>query len=159
MRIHRKIGLAGAAIAAVLAVAAVPPSNAAGGAAADIATRQAIMKSIATHVGAIKAAAPAGNGEAVAAHATAINALAKVVGNLFPKGSGKESGVETRALPKIWEDMNGFVAADKTLIDESAKLAELAKGGADGNAMMAQFGAMGKNGCGGCHSTYREKKD
>ncbi len=99
LRVPRAIVLSG-----LLAIIAVGVGNI--GARADstadaIATRQAIMKSFGAHFGGIKAAALAGNGKAVAGHATAINALSKVLGNFFPKGSGAEAGIKTRAQPAI----------------------------------------------------------
>lgn len=121
-----------------------------------IATRQAIMKSFGAHFGGIKAAALAGNGKAVAGHATAINALSKVLGNFFPKGSGAEAGIETRARPAIWSDRAGFDAVIAALGTQTAKLIDIAKGGGDSGAMMAQFGQVGKQGRGTCHRTYRQ---
>ena len=145
-------GLLGSAI--VLGAATV---FAAGDGATAIKERQAIMKSIGAHMGGIKAGVAAGDGKAVASHAKAINALAGVAGNFFPKGSGPEAG-ETRALPKIWEEWDGFVKAAGVLVAESAKLASVAEGGGDAAAMGAQFGKMGKEGCGGCHKPYRKPK-
>ena len=82
--------------------------SAAGGGAEAIAKRQAVMKSIGAHVGGLKGALKANNGKAVAMHAGAINGLAKVLVGFFPKGSGPEAGVKTRALAKIWQDWDNF---------------------------------------------------
>ena len=122
-----------------------------------IATRQAIMKSFGAHFGAIKAAAQAGDAKTVVGHATAINALGKVVGNFFPEGSGESMSMKTRALPVIWSDWNGFAGKAGALVEESGKLIDVAKAGGDSGALMAQFGALGKNACGSCHQTYRAK--
>ncbi len=68
---------------------------------------------------------------------------------LFPAGS--DSG-DTKASPKIWEDMAGFKAAeDKFEADVAAALAAPAQ---DLDAFKAQFGAIAAN-CGACHQTYR----
>ena len=120
--------------------------------------RQSVMKAIGGHTGAIAGVV---KGEvsfvkAVGGNAHAINELSKQITMLFPKGTGKDAGLETRALPKIWEDMGGFEAAAKKLEEESAKLAKVAEGG-DVAAIGAQFENVGKA-CGGCHKPYREEK-
>ncbi len=143
---------------AIIAIGAGNISARADSTADAIATRQAIMKSFGAHFGGIKAAALAGNNKMVVGHATAINALSKVLGNFFPKGSGADMGHKTRALAKIWSDRAGFDAVIATLGAQSAKLIDVAKGGGDSGAMMAQFGQVGKQGCGTCHRTYRKKK-
>jgi cytochrome c556 len=121
--------------------------------------RQSIMKAIGGHMGAVAGVA---KGEVtftdeVAGHAHAINEMGKNLLRLFPKDSGPEAG-ETRALPVIWEKWSDFEAAVDSLKSESAKLAEVAKGG-DTAAIAEQVGALGKNGCGGCHKTFRKKKE
>ena len=68
---------------------------------------------------------------------------------LFPAGS--ESG-DTKASPKIWEDMAGFQAAvDKFKADTAAAVAAAAAGsrGAEGATS-----ARSAN-CGACHQTFR----
>ena len=152
----RTIGLAG--LLAIAGISAGDIAARADGTADAIATRQAIMKSFGAHFGGIKAAALAGNNKAVVGNATAVNALSKVLGLYFPKGSGPESGLKTQALATIWTDKAGFDAVLTTLATQSAKLIDVAKGGGDSGAMMAQFGQVGKQGCGGCHRTYRQKK-
>jgi cytochrome c556 len=93
----------------------------------------------------------------VAGHARAINLLSQNLARYFPPGSGKEAG-ETAALPVIWEKWTEFEVAIKTLGTESAKLAEVAEGG-DRTAIAVQTGELGNKGCGGCHKTFREKKN
>jgi cytochrome c556 len=71
----------------------------------------------------------------------------------FPPGS--ETGMESEASPKIWENMDDFKAkAAKLGADVDATLAQLP---ADQAGVGAALGAIGKN-CGGCHETYRLKK-
>lgn len=153
--------LAGAIAGAALAVTslATPGAQAQDDPAALIAYRQSIMKSIGGHMGAIAMAA---KGEVsftdqVAFHALAINEMSQHLTRLFPEGSGKQAG-ETRALPVIWEKWDDFMAAAENLGVESAKLAEVAESG-DRAAIAAQTGELGNKGCGGCHKTFREKKD
>ncbi len=158
MKIHFKHGVIGAVAAVSLLVAVGGSVWAAGSGAQAVAERQAVMKSIGAHMGGLKGALKAGNGKAVAMHAGAINGLAKVLVGFFPKGSGPESGAKTRALPKIWQDWANFQKVPATLAAESGKLVQVAKGGGDAKAMMAQFGKMAKMGCGGCHKPYRAPK-
>ena len=123
--------------------------------------RKALMKSISKEWKPIKAYAKSGEGSAaaVAQHATAINGMAKKIDALFPKGSGRGnfSDKETRALPAIWTDWSGFQKASNTLEQESATLIKVA-GTGDQKAIAKQVGAMGKNGCGGCHKPFRGAK-
>ncbi len=121
--------------------------------------RQTTMKAIGGHMGAVAAVA---KGEIsftdeVAGHAHAINEMSKNLLRLFPKDSGPDAG-ETRALPVIWEKWSDFEAAVDQLKTESAKLAEVAKGG-DVTAIADQVGSLGKNGCGGCHTKFRKKEE
>lgn len=100
-----------------------------------------------------------GSAAGVVAHAHLLNDAAKQVVALFPKGTGRGDFDDktTRALPKIWEDWDGFKKAADALVEESAKLASVAEGG-DKAAIAAQFGTLGKNGCGGCHKPFRGAK-
>ena len=76
-------------------------------------------------------------------------AAARKVSDLFPAGSGPESGVETRAKPEIWTDRAGFDAAVAVLVASTGKLADVAKTG-DLKAIEAQLNQAGEA-CGGCH--------
>lgn len=147
-RILGTLVAAGLATASVIAVAAVDPGVA-------LKQRKAVMGSMAAHLGGIKAGVAAGNNELVESHATAINGLASIIPTLFPEGSGQG---DTRAKPEIWQNWSEFESAAGRLGEESAKLAEVAKGG-DKAAIAAQFAAVGKNGCGGCHNTFRKPKE
>ena len=73
--------------------------------------------------------------------------------NLFPVGS--EDGGDTRALPKIWEDMDGFKAAAAKLAADAGAAEDAAANGLD--AFKAALGAVGAD-CGSCHETYRAPK-
>ena len=128
---------------------------------AAIKDRRALMKTISKNFKPIKAYVKSGKGSAadVAKHAKAINAATDQFLALFPKGSGRGdySAKETRALPKIWMDWNGFKKANQVLADESAKLASIAASG-NKQAIAKQYAAVGKLGCGGCHKPFRGKK-
>ncbi|MCB1739354.1 MAG: cytochrome c [Gammaproteobacteria bacterium] len=73
----------------------------------------------------------------------------------FPAGSDM-ADIETRAKPEIWSDAAGFKQAWQRLVDETEKLAMVAKSG-DEAAMKKQFAATGKA-CKGCHDDYRKPK-
>ncbi len=123
-----------------------------------IGQRQEAMKGLG---GAMKSLTPMVRGEqpwnqaeAVKA-ATAINGVAKVIPQVFPAGSGPESGAKTAALPVIWQQSADYQAKAKALEEASGHLLQLAQAGnADG--AKAQFANVGKA-CGGCHETYRAK--
>jgi cytochrome c556 len=125
--------------------------------------RKALMDANGAHISMIAAAV---KGEvsftdAIPTHAEALAAQGKLLTadlqRLFPEGTGKADGADTAALPAVWEKWSEFEQAAQQFEQESAKLVEVAAGG-DMAAIGQQLGALGKNGCGGCHETFREKK-
>ena len=100
-----------------------------------------------------------GSAGEVASAARALSQAAAQITKDYPKGTGRGDfdPKVTRALPKIWEDWNGFRNAAGVLGAEAAKLAAVADGG-DKDAIAAQFGQTGKLGCGGCHKPFRGAK-
>ncbi len=127
-----------------------------------IAYRHNVMKGLASHITQIAMVA---KGEVsfashVAANARAMADAAKIIPELFPKGTvegdaGVE-GVENEAKAEIWKEWDKFTAAATTLEVQATKLAEVA-GGGDVAAIGAQLGEVGKA-CGGCHEPFRKKK-
>lgn len=90
---------------------------------------------------------------AIAADAGRMKALTDDLPTWFPKGSGPEAGVKTRAKAEIWTDAAGFAAAVTRLQAETAKLQDAAAAG-DIEALKAQ--AKAANGaCKACHDAYR----
>jgi cytochrome c556 len=83
-----------------------------------------------------------------------LNAVAYSFGNYFPAGS--ETGMETRASPKIWEDMAGFEA--KLVQFQKDTDAAAAAKPADLDAFKAAMGPVMGN-CKGCHETYQLPKN
>ena len=73
---------------------------------------------------------------------------------MFPPGSDQQP---TAALPG---DLERSGRASRRRAEKAEglaeKLAEAAKGG-DAQATLAAFAALGKEGCGGCHETFRKK--
>ncbi len=118
--------------------------------------RQKIMSSNGDHLGAIgqilKHKLP--YKDHIQKHAEAIAAMAALIPDVFPAGSGKG---KTDALAKIWEDKDKFEAAARNLGKEARKLAKAAASG-DMAAIGKQAKSTGKNGCGGCHKDFRQPK-
>jgi cytochrome c556 len=85
---------------------------------------------------------------------TTANAVAHVLGDYFPEGS--ETGHNTSASPKIWEDPEGFAAEIAELQEAAYSAMEAAgkEGPADVDAFKAAFQpVLGM--CKDCHETYR----
>lgn len=121
-----------------------------------IANRKAYMKSVG---GAAKASGEMIKGEKPYDAKVAAEGMTKIAAGWadfaksFPKGT--ETGGETTASPKIWENAKDF--GDKGLVLVKAAenaAAEAAKGP---EAFKAAFGDVGKN-CKGCHEEYRIPK-
>lgn len=88
--------------------------------------------------------------------ANALASVAPLLPDLYPTGTGPESGVKTRALATIWDDPDGFQAAQQTSGGLIAALVTAAESG-DQAATGAALGALGKDGCTACHTKYRAK--
>ncbi len=121
-----------------------------------IATRKAIMQSNGASAGLaggmLKQEIPysPAAGKAVLA---AFDATALTFGDYFPEGSSEG---DTRASPKIWEDMAGFTAELEKF--RSSALAGYQAGGKDGPADLAAFqAAVGPvfDSCKTCHESYQ----
>jgi cytochrome c556 len=127
--------------------------------AAVIDNRQSVMKTQGKDMTAIKAYLDdkADLASAQTAGADLVTQVGKIP-DIFPKGTGMtEYQGKSWAKPVVWTEADKFAAAAKTAADKAAVLDKALKGG-DKAAITAAFGDMGKNGCGGCHETYREKK-
>ncbi len=85
------------------------------------------------------------------AHATTLNRLAVLTGDIFPAGSG---GDNTRAKDEIWEDTEEFKTAVTAFQDASADLLDSVYAG-DLNAIQDAIGSVGRT-CGGCHRPFRK---
>jgi cytochrome c556 len=86
-----------------------------------------------------------------------LQSIAPKIVDLFPAGTGMDAFPgKTGARPAIWSEWDKFKAIPPTLADEEKKLADAIKSG-DKAAVGAQLANTGKNGCGSCHTPYREK--
>lgn len=126
-----------------------------------IKVRRAAMKQLGGHMkgvgGFLKGGRRAGTAETVALRGQSIAAIAGKIPSLFPKGTSLADGKgETGAKPVIWEQWSGFEKAAVNLASEANKLSAAAEKG-DKAAIKVAMGSLGKNGCGGCHRTFRQK--
>ena len=146
----RKATVAAGALILAAGIAAASASD------DPIASRQAMMKNTGASIGAIaKMAKGETEFDATAANLAirAMNNAAIGLPHLFPEGS--ETGMDTEAAPKIWEDMAGFVEKAKAMEDATAKAIATPETSLD--ELKAQLGEIGGT-CKGCHDDYRIKK-
>jgi cytochrome c556 len=94
-----------------------------------------------------------GDAKVVVTQAAKLKELEGAFDKMFPAGS--DTNKDSHALPTVWTDMPGFLAASKAADAAYDKLA-VAAGSGDMVATAAAFGDVGKA-CGGCHTKYRAK--
>jgi cytochrome c556 len=122
--------------------------------------RRALMKDNGAKMKAMGAAIEAKSGDMATMQqlALALQANAAKIPELFPPGSStSDLPGATYAKPDIWTSFDDFRAAAASLGTEAGKLADAAKRG-DMAAFAAQYDVTGENGCGGCHTKFRQKK-
>jgi cytochrome c556 len=125
---------------------------------AVIKNREALMKGQGKDLGSVKAYID-GKGELAQAEAGAASLAQSTnkIPEVFPPGTGGTSTDGKYATkPAIWTDWNKFLDAQKNAHAKAEALLVAVKSGNKGT-IEAAFGDMGKNGCGGCHETFREK--
>lgn len=91
--------------------------------------------------------------KAIGAAAKKIADSGKDVGMWFPKGTGEEAGVKTRAKADIWAKPADFKAAADKFVAASGKFATVAAAG-NLDAIKAGAKELGES-CGGCHMPFR----
>lgn len=118
--------------------------------------RQEMMKKVGGAMGAIGAIVKGEkpfDAEVVKASLTTMAEVSKDFPNHFPAGS--ETGFETEATAKIWENPDDFKAKSAELSKVAeAQLAAMPTDQASTGAVMKAVGAT----CSSCHETYRVKK-
>jgi cytochrome c556 len=120
--------------------------------------RQATMKEQGKDIGAVKAYLE-GKGDLAQAKAGAANLTqtTKKIPELFPPGTGGPNPTgDYVAKPDIWTDWNKFLDAQKAAASKADALLVALNSG-DKIAIETAFNDLGKNGCGACHTTFREK--
>lgn len=124
-----------------------------------ITQRQDTMKAQGKALGAVKAYTE-DKGDLAAARAGGAGLVKSLptIPSLFPQKTGMaEYPGKSYAKPEVWAQWAKFNDAVKTAGDKAAAL-NTALAGGDKAAITAAFAAMGKEGCGGCHTPFREKK-
>jgi len=125
---------------------------------AVIKNRETLMKGQGKDIGSVKAYTE-GKADLAQAEAGAAGLAqsTKKIPEVFPPGSGGTSTDGKYATkPAIWTDWNKFLDAQKSASDKAEALLVAVKSG-NKVAIETAFGDLGKNGCGGCHETFREK--
>lgn len=72
----------------------------------------------------------------------------------WPEGTDNAAFDDSRALPEIWEDTEGFEAAKAALLAAATALAETAGTGPEGLAGLREVGGA----CGACHESFQESR-
>jgi cytochrome c556 len=90
---------------------------------------------------------------AIRQHSATIARLAPRVSGWFPRGTGPETGVRTRAKAEIWTNPEAFRSASVNLVVAARRLDAAARG-SDMAAIRAAFQALGRS-CSGCHDQFR----
>jgi cytochrome c556 len=141
---------------AALATIAVVATGATVVAQDTIAQRKELMKAVG---GASKTGSQLAKGDIPYDAAKASEAMGTIAANweaftkLLPKGS--DTGGETTASPKIWENFKDFETKGQKMASDAATAQKAAASGAD--AFKGAFGEVAKN-CRACHEVYRVQK-
>jgi cytochrome c556 len=153
---NRLIVLALIAITAVIVIVVV--MNNPSGANSIVTERRDTMKGMGAKMKDINGfVEQGGDAASVATSAQEIQATSAKIPDLFPQGTSLNDNVgETGAKPEIWANFDAFKAAAAKMGELAGALAMAAQG-SDKQAIADAFGALGKDGCGGCHSQFRQK--
>lgn len=151
----RKKTVIAAVIGALAAGAMVGGATAAFAQADVVKERQANRKASGAEMRAIKGIVDSkGDAKEIVVHAAKLKTLEEAFDKMFPAGSDT---AESKALPTVWSDKQGFAAASKNADAAYDKLA-VAAGSGDFAVIATAFGGVGKA-CGACHQKYRAKEN
>lgn len=123
-----------------------------------IKNREALMKGQGKDLGSVKAYID-GKGDQTQAETGAANltqSIAKIPGAFPPGTGGTDSDGKFATKPVIWSDWNKFIDTQKLAASKADVLLAAVKSGNKATIETA-FSDLGKNGCGACHETFREK--
>ncbi len=151
--------LMAAGFALVLANAAQAAEPGPADAPADVVRyRQLTMRAMAAHLKALSplAAQKVSLPAHVSLHVRALADAAKIVTELFPKGTSTTQVPETEALDAVWKNGQGFATAARDFSTEAGKLAAAAAKG-DLGALRAQID-LTNDSCAACHKHFRAEK-
>ncbi|MGH7116199.1 MAG: c-type cytochrome [Stellaceae bacterium] len=138
---------------AVAAAAAPAPDKA-----SILKERQATMKQQAKDLGQVKGYLDGKADQATAlTGATSLTETTRKIPSLFPPGTeGTSPDGDFRPKPVVWTDHDKFLDAQKNAAAKADALLAAVK--TDNKPRIrAAFVDLGKNGCGNCHQTFREK--
>lgn len=155
---NKLLAAAGLCAVAALSLSQLPAraADAAPEAATLIPARQSALMLSAATFGGMKAAIDSGgdvSGQAFAAKALA--RWARTLPSMFPAGTGKESGVATKAKDEIWSDRAGFEQRAAEYAAAADRLAQLAQAN-DKAGFATQWGVV-RQACSNCHDRYRSR--
>lgn len=150
-----KLPLVAAAVG-LMATVAIGDSHVDPAVSAAITARQSQMRLFAFNIGTLSGMAQGKieyNAEAAQTAANNLAALSSIdFGPYWVVGSSNADVAGTRALPAIWENPEGVLAALAALQAATAGMADSAGGGLDGlQSAMSPLGGA----CGACHQAYR----
>lgn len=149
----KRFVLAGVAVIAICgaAYAQRPAANAA----ATIQARQGNYKQLAAALHEIQEQLRAGTPDVAQIRPRAALLADRSVRVLswFPRGTGPEAGVRTRAKPDIWSNPAGFRRAGATFVVAARTLNAAARSG-DVAQIRAAFAGVSRA-CSGCHDSFR----
>ena len=113
--------------------------------------RQSIMQSFRIHMGGVRAAVDGTVPmDHAGRHAVSFYEMALSLANVFPEGS---TSADSRALPAIWQDRDGFIGAVTDIQTATANLVEATETG-DAEAVSAALGGVQAT-CRACHTDFR----
>ncbi len=120
--------------------------------------RQATMKEQGRNLGQIKGYLDGKVDQpAAVTAATDLTRTTRKIPDLFPPGTaGPSPDGKYQPKPAVWSERSKFLDAQKTAVGKADALLTAVKGG-DKNAVRTAFIDLGKNGCGACHTGFREK--
>ena len=120
--------------------------------------REALMKQQGADLGAVKAYLDdKGDLAKATAGATDLIQTMKKIPDVFPQGTaGSDVEAKYAAKPEIWTDWKDFLAIRDTAAGKAEVLLAAVKSG-DKAHIQTAFADLGKNGCGACHSKFREE--
>jgi len=143
---------------AIIALAAtLTPPAVAQDAEHAVKARKGVLQTMAWHFGPLVAMARGDldyDAERAARHAEMLEGLPQYLPELFIEASSTAERNDTRALPVIWEDFDGFVEKYEALIGEIETLVAVA---GDGHGALAPQVVATGEACGACHDTYRAR--
>lgn len=99
---------------------------------------------------------PAPDVAVIRAQAQTLTNLAPQVSRWFPRGTGKESGAKTGALPAVWQQTPLFNTKANQFTNAARGLQRAAAGG-NVAQIRAALPAVGGS-CKGCHDTFKGDK-